>query len=332
VSAVPRRAGSGGRRVSRARPPVAGLLALAAAVADERGAPRAAAAAGRTRYDPLDGSPWRAARATDRSGRLAPGSVSPPEPRTSRDDGADAPEDHLVGDRAASLVVPGPGDDAAAPSDDGDRAPADHGDRPADAFPADAPADAPPPPGDVADAVELVRRCQDGDPEAFGLLYDRYAEMVHRYLAYRVGSPQLAEDLTSETFLRALRSIGGWQWRGRDVGAWLVTIARNLVADHYKSSRYRLEISTDDLTGLPGAGVTDGPETAVLAGLDAEAVLQAVRRLRPEQQECLSLRFLQGLSVAETAEIMGKNEGAVKALQHRAVKAMARHLPAADLR
>ena len=181
--------------------------------------------------------------------------------------------------------------------------------------------------GDTAQSLALVRRAQAGDTDAFGLLYDRYVDRVFRYVCYRVASRQLAEDLTSETFLRALRSLGTFQWQGRDVGAWLITIARNLVADLYKSARYRLELTTDDVSSTAPPPLEEGPEGEVLTGLQNAALLDAVRRLGPEQQECIALRFLQGFSVAETAQIMGKNDGAVKALQHRAVRALARLLP-----
>jgi RNA polymerase sigma-70 factor (ECF subfamily) len=93
----------------------------------------------------------------------------------------------------------------------------------------------------------LVERAQAGEAEAFGLLYDRYFDTVFRFVYFRVGNRQLAEDLTSDTFLRALKRIGSFTWQGRDLGAWLVTIARNLVADHFKSGRYRLEITTGDV-------------------------------------------------------------------------------------
>jgi RNA polymerase sigma-70 factor (ECF subfamily) len=204
-----------------------------------------------------------------------------------------------------------------------------------DALPPDVPTgqpdDAPPAPeGETAIGIDLVRRAQAGDVEAFGLLYDRYADQVFRYLAFRVPNRQLAEDLTSETFLRALRRIGTFTWQGRDVGAWFVTIARNLVADHYKSGRYRLELSVGDVTDVSApaaAPVEQGPEAVVLSGITHEVLLAAVKQLNPEQQECIALRFLQGLSVSETAEIMGKNDGAIKALQHRAVKSLGRLLP-----
>jgi len=172
---------------------------------------------------------------------------------------------------------------------------------------------------------DLVERAQGGDVEAFGELYDRYVDTVYRYLLFRVGSQALAEDLTSETFLRALRRIGSVSWQGRDLGAWLVTIARNLAADHFKSGRYRLEVATADMRDADRA--EDGPEGAVLDAITHETLLAAVRELGAEQQECIVLRFLQNMSVAETAAAMGKNEGAIKALQYRAVRSLGRLLP-----
>ncbi|GGV11372.1 RNA polymerase sigma factor [Actinomadura cremea] len=171
----------------------------------------------------------------------------------------------------------------------------------------------------------LVLRARDGDAEAFGSLYDHYVELVYRYVYYRVGSHALTEDLTSETFLRALRRVRDFHWQGKDFGAWLVTIARNLVADHFKSGRYRLEICTAELVEPDRA--QEGPERAVLDSMTNRTLLVAVRRLGSEQQECVVLRFLHGLSVAETALIMGKKTGAIKALQYRAVRSLARMLP-----
>ena len=183
----------------------------------------------------------------------------------------------------------------------------------------------PPAPADRSDVWELVRRAQAGDAEAFGELYDHYVSMVHRYVHHRVGDRATAEDITSETFVRALRRIDSLSFQGRDVGAWLITIARNIVFDQSKSSRYRLEVSTADMRDADTA--TDGPEDAVLQQLTNEQLVEAMKQLGSEQQECLALRFLHGLSVSETAQIMGKRDGAIKALQHRAVRRLAGLLP-----
>lgn len=170
----------------------------------------------------------------------------------------------------------------------------------------------------------LLRLAQRGDGEAFGRIYDRYVDQVYRYLYYRVGSHALAEDLTSETFLRALRRIDSFSWQGRDIGAWFITIARNLVTDHIKSSRSRLEISSGHMLDVDQSD--EGIEQKVLDRLQGAALLAALRQLKAEQQECLILRFLQGLSVAETAEIMDRSEGAIKQLQLRGVRTLAKLL------
>jgi RNA polymerase sigma-70 factor (ECF subfamily) len=182
----------------------------------------------------------------------------------------------------------------------------------------------------AADEIKaLVLRARDGESEAFGTLYDHYFGFVYRYVYGRVGIHALAEDLTSDTFLRALRRIGDFNWQGRDFGAWLVTIARNLVADHFKSSRHRLEIGTAELPDIEGH--EQSPERVMLDQMTRRALLAAIRRLGKEQRECVVLRFLYGLSVAETAEIMRKKSGAVKALQYRAMRSLARTVPR-DLR
>jgi RNA polymerase sigma-70 factor (TIGR02952 family) len=183
----------------------------------------------------------------------------------------------------------------------------------------------PAPDAGQVDVWGMVRRAQEGDAEAFGELYDHYVTMVHRYVYHRVGDRATAEDVTSETFVRALRRIDSLSFQGRDVGAWLVTIARNIILDHVKSSRYRLEVATADMRDADRA--TDGPEDAVLAHLTNQQLLACVQQLGSEQQECIVLRFLQGLSVSETAQIMGKKDGAIKALQHRAVRRLAGLLP-----
>jgi RNA polymerase sigma-70 factor (ECF subfamily) len=190
-------------------------------------------------------------------------------------------------------------------------------------------ADRPDPMDAAAGVWALVERAQAGDADAFGQIYDRYLDTVFRFIYFRVGNRQLAEDLTADTFLRALKRIGSFTWQGRDPGAWLVTIARNLVADHFKSGRYRLEVTTGDVLDADreDRGPEGSPEAAVVDHITNVALLTAVKQLNPEQQECIVLRFLHGFSVAETAQAMGKNEGAIKALQYRAVRALARLLP-----
>ncbi|GAA3809913.1 sigma-70 family RNA polymerase sigma factor [Amycolatopsis tucumanensis] len=188
-------------------------------------------------------------------------------------------------------------------------------------------------PDEQAGPWALVRAAQQGDTAAFGALYDQYVDVVYRYVYFRLSDRELAEDITSETFLRALRRISSVSYQGRDVGAWFVTIARNIVLDHLKSSRYKLEVVTDEVADSGTApfaapsGAEPGPEQQAVTSATRDALLSAIAGLGEDQRECIVLRFIQGLSLAETAQIMKRNEGAIKALQHRAVRKLAQLLP-----
>jgi RNA polymerase sigma-70 factor (ECF subfamily) len=172
------------------------------------------------------------------------------------------------------------------------------------------------------DIIVLVDAAREGSPDAFAQLYDRYVDRVYRFVLYRVsGDNALAEDITSEVFVRALRKIKGFTWQGRDVGAWFLTIARNLVLDHFKSGRFRLEVVGADPGENTREGVVD-PEDAALSRVSQADLYKAIQRLGNEQQEVIYWRFIQGYSVAESAAAMDKSEGAIKALQYRAVKAL----------
>lgn len=173
--------------------------------------------------------------------------------------------------------------------------------------------------------IALVELARKGDVDAFGLLYDHYQGSVYRFLFHRTRSATLAEDLTSETFFRALRSMQGFRWQGKDFGAWLMTIARNLATDHFKAGRTRLEMTTEDMGQHDDA--TEGPEAMVLAGLTNEILLKALTELPDEQRDCLVMRFLQGMSIAETAAVLGRSDGAIKQLQLRGVRNLAKLMP-----
>lgn len=183
------------------------------------------------------------------------------------------------------------------------------------------------PPLDHDRAVLLVGAAQAGDTDAFGQLYTAYHGMVLRYVYYRVSTRELAEDLTSETFVRALRRITTFSWQGRDFGAWLVTIARNLVADYFKSKRLRVEFNTSDgdIRDADAESV-DGADIQVLAVFDSEAINRAIDCLTPVQAECIRLRFWRQYSIAETADAMDRSSGAIKTLQYRATRTLAKLL------
>jgi RNA polymerase sigma-70 factor (ECF subfamily) len=161
-----------------------------------------------------------------------------------------------------------------------------------------------------------------GDAEAFGLVYRQYRDWVYRIVYRRVGSPELAEDITQEVFVRAFRGIARWQWQGKDVGAWLATIAKNLVIDHHKSWHQRKVTAVAD---YPEAGVDPweaSPEALALAGIRNRDLLGALQHITADQAECLSNRFLRELSVAETAAVMGREENAIRSLTCRALQAL----------
>lgn len=180
-------------------------------------------------------------------------------------------------------------------------------------------------------AARLVARAQGDGPDAARAMteiYSQYCNVVFRFVFFRVGSRPLAEDLTSDTFVRAMRRINSFEWRGTDLGAWLVTIARNLVADHFKSARYRLESLTGDVIGAADRAdrPDERPEEITLANLSNARISAAIQELNEEQRQCITLRFMRQYSTEETAQAMGKNVGAIKALQYRAVRTLARLL------
>lgn len=162
---------------------------------------------------------------------------------------------------------------------------------------------------------DVIDRARNGDRAAFGELYDTHVDSVYRYLLYRVREPSDAEDLTSEVFTRAFANIHRYKWQGKSFLAWLYTIARNAVTDRRRRDRPTVEI--DNAYGL----AADGPTAHDLAvrGEDVEALRGAVKYLTGEQQEVLTLRFVENLSSREVATILGKNEGAIRALQFRAL-------------
>jgi RNA polymerase sigma-70 factor, ECF subfamily len=172
---------------------------------------------------------------------------------------------------------------------------------------------------DAQDAWGLVAAAQTGDRAAFADLYTRHQPAVYRYVAARVYDSQTAEDFTSETFTRALGHIGTVRYQGRDIRAWLFTIARHVIFDDTKSARRQHEVVTGE---LPENVSTVDTAALVSAMADADEARAAVTRLGAHQREVVELRFFVGLSVVETAQAMHLRVGAVRALQHRAVQAL----------
>ena len=162
---------------------------------------------------------------------------------------------------------------------------------------------------------DVIDRARNGDRVAFADLYDAHVDSVYRYLLYRVREPSDAEDLCSEVFTRAFANIHRYRWQGKSFLAWLYTIARNAVTDRRRRERPTVEIDT--AFGLAEEGPT-AHERAV-HGEAVDALRGAVQHLTTEQQEVLVLRFVENRSSREVAKLLGKNEGAIRALQFRAL-------------
>ncbi|RME38882.1 MAG: sigma-70 family RNA polymerase sigma factor [Thermoflexia bacterium] len=173
------------------------------------------------------------------------------------------------------------------------------------------------------DEADLVRQAKE-DPEAFGLLYERYVARVYRYCFYRTGDVQDAEDLTARTFYRMLKHLPRYQERGLPFGAWVYRIAHNVVANWLRDR------SRHPVVGLERVGKVPAPEGDLVAHLEdleeREALMQAIRRLPPDRQTLLYLKFVEEMSNAEIGVILGRSEGAVKSLYHRTLVELRRQL------
>lgn len=192
------------------------------------------------------------------------------------------------------------------------------------------PAQRPAPDSPYAADWALVDRAQTGDAEAFGQLYRRHHNAVFLFVLWRVKRRWLAEELTADVFVRALRSLPRVRYTGHAYAAWLMTVARNLVADYHRQAGGNVRVEPTEFAHvLDGHRATSVPsaEDDVVRDELAAAVRRAVAKLPPKQREVVVLRFLHELSISETAAVVGSNEGAVKALQFRAVHTLRRIAP-----
>jgi len=153
------------------------------------------------------------------------------------------------------------------------------------------------------------------NPEAFGYLYDLHFSRIYAYIYRKVGDRQAAEDLTADTFMKALANLKGYQYTGQPFIAWLYRIAANVVTDYYRARRVTAPLDE----GLQVHSTSMSPEDAALALDDQQAVARAIQTLSPDQQDVVLLRFSGGLRLKEIAQTIGKTEGAVKALMFRAL-------------
>lgn len=182
-------------------------------------------------------------------------------------------------------------------------------------------------PSPEADA--LVVRAIEGDNDAFASLFELTLPSVYRYLYGRCGDGTLAEDLAQDAYLRAMRAIGtSFKGSSTDFLAWMIRIARNRFLDHVKSGRVRWEVVVEK---TPLTFATGNPETEAIDSIANADLRKTLDRLTDDQQEIIFLRFFQGLQIQEVASITGRTEGAVKALQFRALRALERVLMAEDV-
>ncbi len=170
---------------------------------------------------------------------------------------------------------------------------------------------------------ELVERAKE-DPEAFGALYERYVDKIYQYIFYRTGNRYDAEDLTAKTFYKALANLERYRYRGLPFSAWLYRIAHNLVANWHRDRKRRTGIPLDALAMMGKDG--GAAEEFVESHERLEALREAISKLPAERQELLLLKYSTELSNREIGKVMGRSEGAIKALYHRTLMALKKDL------
>lgn len=168
---------------------------------------------------------------------------------------------------------------------------------------------------ELADDGGVLQRAIEGDAQAFSVLYEQYVGRIYNYIFYRTGNAVDTEDLTAKVFYRALGRITHYRRKGVPFSAWLYRIAHNLVANWYRDNSRKQEISLDEQPFLHPHG--DHPELVLVEDQEKEWLIKAIRKLPQDRQELLILKFVDRLSNAEIALVMGRSEGAIKSLYHR---------------
>jgi RNA polymerase sigma-70 factor (ECF subfamily) len=169
----------------------------------------------------------------------------------------------------------------------------------------------------------LVDRAQQGDRDALEELYLIHFDRIYGYLHVSVGNRHDAEDLTTQTFLKMLESIGKFRWQSAPFSAWLFRIAHNLAMDHFRATkRWQPEEEVPE----PPPDESTSAEAGALESIGQKSMLELIEDLSPEQQQVLTLKFVFNFANAEAATILGKTEGAIKSLQHRALVSLQKQL------
>ena len=176
----------------------------------------------------------------------------------------------------------------------------------------------------MQDEESLVRRAKQHDQMALTQLYEENFDRIYRYIVLKIGEKTEAEDMTQQVFLNAFKSISSYKHRGTPFSSWLFRIAHNQIVDYLRRKSKRATVPLDESLI---SGNSD-PRLEVERNLDIRNLVLATKWLTKAQQEVISLRFAGELSIAQAAKIMGKSEGAIKALQHSAIVSLRKALVA----
>jgi RNA polymerase sigma-70 factor (ECF subfamily) len=177
----------------------------------------------------------------------------------------------------------------------------------------------------TVDELTLVEQAKV-DPEAFGLLYERYVEKIYNYVYYRTGNHHDAEDLTSRVFYQALSHIPRYVQRGAPFSSWLYRIAHNMVANWHRDRSRRQVVSLDLMAQVGQQEEGNNPFEQVTRGERRTMLVSVLRNLPADRQELLILKFVERLPNAEIGQIMGRSEGAIKSLYHRTLRTLRQEL------
>ena len=171
------------------------------------------------------------------------------------------------------------------------------------------------------DDTDLVTRAKRGDQAAFTQIYERYANAIYRYIYFRVGEADLAEDLQADVFLRMFEGLERYEDRGWPISAWLYRIAHDRTVDTLRRRKVRRHVPYERWDGS-----YDGPEDKISAQLEHEELVDSLNDLTTEQRQVILMRFMNDMSIQEVAKELGRSEGSVKALQHRGLQSLARRM------
>ncbi len=166
--------------------------------------------------------------------------------------------------------------------------------------------------------AELAQRASEHDQAAFAELYNAYVDKIYKYIYYKVGDPTDAEDLCEQVFLKAWEAIGRYTWCGYPFSSWLYRLAHNLVVDHYRTRRESVPLHEV----LATSSEPEDPQDALLQTLDAAELKDAICQLTDDQRQVIYLKFIEGYENAEIAMMLNKKEGAIRALQYRALRSL----------